>query len=80
MIRLTGLWMNESRDGKKYMSGTMGGAKLLIFKNERKEQDKHPDYYAFIGESVKKQEGQSAQQGQLPVQEAYGKSEDNVPF
>lgn len=57
MIKVTGLWINDS-NGKKYMSGTMGTLKVLIFKNERKESDKHPDYTMYFAPNEKK-EGQS---------------------
>ena len=49
LIQLSGLWLNKSRDGQTtYMSGYLGNAKLLIFKNQHKTQDKHPDYVAYI--------------------------------
>ncbi len=53
--RLSGLWLKDGKKGK-FMSGSLnseamdwiqnnGPCKLLIFKNDRKKNDKHPDYY-----------------------------------
>lgn len=65
------LWMNESKDGKKYMSGsvTIGGAthKIVVFKNNYKEEDKHPDYKIYPS---KPRDGGSSS----------GKFEDDAPF
>jgi hypothetical protein len=49
MIEITGLWINESLAGEKYMVGYFGKSKVLIFKNKYKEQsDKQPDYRMFV--------------------------------
>lgn len=55
--RLSGLWLKEGKKGK-FMTGNLnseamdwiennGPCNLLVFKNDRKESDKHPDYYLF---------------------------------
>lgn len=45
------LWLRESKNGNKYMSGVVeiDGQKhpIVIFKNKYKEQEKHPDYRIF---------------------------------
>ena len=48
MIKITGLWKNEDRNGNTYFSGYLGSAKVLIFKNKYKETDKQPDYNMFV--------------------------------
>ena len=45
-IRVAGLWKNE-KDGKEYLSGNWGGARILIFPNGYKE-GKQPDYYLYL--------------------------------
>ena len=60
-IKLGGLWLKDSKDGKtKYMNGNINlyGATLYIsiLKNNKKENDKQPDYYIFT--SVKKYDNQ----------------------
>ena len=42
------LWLKE-KDGKRFFSGKMefelpAGATVLIYRNDRKQQEKHPDY------------------------------------
>ena len=55
MINLTGLWVNENAEGKKYMKGNIGQANILIFKNENKEPGSNqPDYNMVIAENKKK--------------------------
>jgi hypothetical protein len=55
MIEITGLWLNKTKDGKQYMSGSIGGAKVLIFANQYKKTDKDPSYKMFFAEKEKKQ-------------------------
>ena len=43
-IRLTGLWKETAKDGKTYLSGTLGAVKVLVFANEKKAKDGDPDY------------------------------------
>lgn len=51
MVEVCGLWLEKSKDGKVYMAGPLGrSAKVLIFKNERKEAgSKQSDYHLFVG-------------------------------
>ena len=55
MILATGLWLNKGKNGT-YMSGTMGGVRVLIFKNEKKvEGSKQPDYNLVFAENKPKE-------------------------
>ena len=74
MIPLTGLWKNTTKDGKTYMSGNLGGAKVMIFANSYKTEDKHPDYQLYIAENKKKEETKS----EVKSDPAY--SSDSIPF
>lgn len=56
MIEATGLWVNESKDGTKYFSGTMGKVRVIIFKNTFKEEGgNEPDYILYLDEQKKKE-------------------------
>lgn len=48
LIQLSGLWLNESSNGDTYMNGYLGSARLLVFKNKHKTEDKHPDYVLYV--------------------------------
>jgi len=67
------LWLNESQSGKKYMSGhvEIDGAKhkIVVFKNDYKEEDKHPDYKIYP--SVERKSGEPKKSDTF---------EDDVPF
>ena len=42
-VNRTGLWVRETKNGKKFMGGL-----LKIFKNEKKEKNTQPDYNLFF--------------------------------
>jgi uncharacterized protein (DUF736 family) len=46
--RIGALWVKTAKNGVKYFSGeiTVGGVKqrVVIFKNTRRTEDKHPEY------------------------------------
>lgn len=54
MIGIGGLWKNTSKDGKEYLSGNFGDAKILIFPNDKKGNEKAPDYRMVLAEKTKK--------------------------
>lgn len=52
MIRLTGLWKNESKQGKPYLKGNLSpAAGLLVMRNEYKKADNDPDYYVYLAQN-----------------------------
>ena len=59
MINATGLWVHKTKDGKSYMSGNLGGLRVMIFKNEHKTNPKHPDYRLVVAENKPKDANQT---------------------
>lgn len=53
-VPLCGLWENTSKDGAVYFSGSLGSAKILVFKNNRKTQQNHPSFNVYIVPNEKK--------------------------
>ena len=47
-IKLSGLWLNETKNGQKYLSGIKNGQKYTNFKNTFKEKDSQPDYNLYV--------------------------------
>jgi len=48
LIPLTGLWSNTDKNGNMTLSGNMGSARLVIFKNTHKKEDNQPDYNLYV--------------------------------
>jgi hypothetical protein len=72
LITICGLWANEGRNGE-YLSGTLGGARLFVFRNRRKRSDKHPDYVVCMASNAKREHrDQPASSGAVP--------DDDLPF
>lgn len=83
-----GLWLNESKNGVKYMAGEMTfsysghevTAKFAVFKNTKKE-GKQPDYSVIVNDSypAKAREPKS-QEFKAKPGEYSGEETDNLPF
>lgn len=77
MEKIGRLWTNMSKNGVKYLTGTINGVKVLIFKNKFKQQDKQPSFYVYKSER---------QNGYYPSQQSYSNSynphyqQNNKPF
>ncbi len=77
MIEATGLWTAKSAKGREYLRGSLGGLRVLIFKNEHKRGDKEPDYRLYVTEKKRPQEEKSKQEVTAPGAEL---TDDDLPF
>lgn len=68
MLQLGGLWVNESKNGNKYMTGYLGNLKLMVFRNNYKTDDKHPDYVMYLAEKPRNNENSNEE------------TQDDIPF
>lgn len=48
------LWLKE-RDGKKWLSGKINGQSVVVFRNERKNSEKQPDYRVLLAKKKEEQ-------------------------
>lgn len=48
MIQLAAFWKKESKNGRTYYQGQLGDGRLLLFKNEHRDNEKHPDLILYI--------------------------------
>ena len=55
LVRIGGLWRNTNAKGT-YLSGKLGQAKLLVFENSHKTDEKQPDYIVYVAPSKPPQE------------------------
>lgn len=56
------LWLKTGKDDQKFMIGSAGKMKFLIYKNKHKKADNHPDYILYMDEN-KQRGGQNTEPG-----------------
>ena len=56
MEKIGALWLKESNKGNKYLTGTVNGKRVVVFKNTKKKSDKSPDYQIFLSGQKEQQE------------------------
>ena len=78
MIKITGLWKGKDKNGSTFMSGTMGGVKVLIFANKYKEEDKHPDYIMYFAQKEDKKDGGSGSASGSLERATYKPEDDDL--
>lgn len=44
---LGALWIKTTQDGRTYMTGTLNGVKVVVFSNDRKGNERAPDYRVY---------------------------------
>ena len=71
--KIGALWIKQSQDGRNYLSGVIqdlsGDINIAVFKNDKKEADKQPDYNIVLSEKSK------------PVPQVEGiPGPDDIPF
>lgn len=50
MIQVCGLWKGTDKNGKTFLSGSLGNVRVMIFLNTFKSDEKHPDYRMYVSE------------------------------
>lgn len=68
MIQLAAFWKKESKNKRTYYQGKLGNGRLLLFKNDKKENDKHPDLILYIVQDKGKQgSNENTQETDIPL-------------
>lgn len=93
--KIGALWMRESKDGRKYMSGILeslcGDIQIAVFKNDRKEKQNQPDYQIILSEKKEERKvensdffgDKNSSENDYSQQENYQEEEiniSNIPF
>jgi hypothetical protein len=75
MLKLTGLWASETKNGDKMLAGKLSPmARIVILPNKFKKNPTDPDYYLFIAavdNGEKREDKQEAPAEAMP---------EDVPF
>jgi len=50
MVKLAGVYEKTSQKGNKYFVGRLNGARLLMFANTDKKDEKDPDWLLYVQE------------------------------
>lgn len=79
MVNIGGLWVNKSRAGEIYLSGYLNGARLVIFKNNFKEQDKQPDYVMYVTPNQQRQQSSASEFEQEAIEDDAFSGEPPAP-
>lgn len=69
MIQLAALWKKDSKNGRTYYTGKLGDGRLLLFKNDKKTDEKQPDLILYLVGDEKREA-----KGKPPARE------DDLPF
>ncbi len=71
--KIGALWLKQSQDGRQFLSGVIqdlsGDINIAVFKNDKKETEKQPDYNIVLSEKPKP-----------VVQVEGGPGPDEIPF
>jgi len=74
-IKLGGLWLNKTRDGREYLTGKLSpSVKILIFKNNFRSADNQPSHIMYLA-PVETEEGAAARNAAADTGESFFSSE-----
>ena len=57
MLKATGLWQKTSDKGGQYLTGRLGGVKVLIMENRDRRSDDDPSHTLFFVEAPGRRQG-----------------------
>jgi hypothetical protein len=55
LIKAAGLWAKSSVKGGQYLTGRLGGMKVLILENRDRQSDDDPSHHLFVTEAPDRQ-------------------------
>src|SRR3954465_686771 len=70
MLKATGLWAKTSVKGSQYLTGRLGGVKVLVMENRDRKSEDDPSHYLFFVEAPDRRQG-----GQRAAKERSGGAE-----
>jgi hypothetical protein len=67
MLKAAGLWAKSSVKGGQYLTGRLGGVKVLVMENRDRQSDDDPSHNLFFVEAADRRQG-----GQERAQDRFG--------
>lgn len=74
-----GLWERTSRAGALYMTGTIQGVRIVIFRNTRKQNDRQPDW-RVLRDVRRERPADDPPAAPAPVDADEAPGADDIPF
>jgi hypothetical protein len=69
MLKAAGLWAKSSVKGGQYLTGRLGGVKVLILENRDRQSDDDPSHHLFFVEAPDRRQGA----GERPQERSDGR-------
>ena len=57
MLKAAGLWQKTSVKGGQYLTGRLGGVKVLVMENRDRQSDDDPSHHLFFVEAADRRQG-----------------------
>src|ERR687890_481759 len=75
MLKAAGLWAKTSVKGGQYLTGRLGGLKVLILENRDRQSDDDPSHHLFVAEAPDRRQGA----GERPQERSDGQRGAGTP-
>jgi hypothetical protein len=75
LIKAAGLWAKSSVKGGQYLTGRLGGMKVLILENRDRQNDDDPSHHLFVTEAPERRQGAA----ERPQERSGGLEAPNTP-
>jgi hypothetical protein len=63
MLKAAGLWAKSSVKGRQYLTGRLGGVKVLVMENRDRKSDDDPSHHLFFVEAPDRRQGATERSG-----------------
>lgn len=67
LVKLTGMWMKQTKADEAYWSGSLGGARVLLFANHNRTSENQPSHLLFVGRNESRDGGGERQADSAPA-------------
>ena len=54
LLKLTALWKGEAKDGRTYLAGNLGDARIFVMSNKYAKSERDPSHFVFLAQQDKR--------------------------